>query len=183
MGENKKKNSQEKQEHKIKDEVLENIIEETDDELNEDQLKEAQEKRDEYMQSLMRLQAEFDNYRKRANQEKEMSYTNGYGEAIKNVLPVLDNLSRAIESAIASGNDEIAKGLKMCNDQILADLAKQGLQEIETQDVKFDPLLHNAVIQEPCDDGDKSGYVAGVLQKGYMYKGKILRHSTVNVYE
>lgn len=149
--------------------------------VSADSLKEAEAKRDEYLDALTRLQAEFDNYRKRANVERESAYSNGYAGALKVMLPLMDNLERAIASA--SQCEEIAKGLQMCYDQFFNELKKQGMEEIEAEGKKFDPNVHNAVMQEPCDDAEKSGYVSEVLQKGYAYKGRMLRYSTVKVFE
>lgn len=149
----------------------------------EEMLEELQAKCDENHDSLLRLQAEFDNFRRRTQGEIDSLFSDGMAEAIKLALPVLDNLQRAYDAAQDSGNDNISKGIQMCIDQFMDTFAKKGMEEIPALGEDFDPNVHEAITQEPCNDEKMHGKVADVLQAGYMFKGKVLRYSVVKVYE
>lgn len=123
-----------------------------------------------------RIQAEFNNYRKRNATLRSDSIDDGVRETIKALLPVLDNFDRALQSGDES---PFAKGIDQIRKQFFDVLVKNGLEEIPT-DGGFDPNLHEAVMRD--DEGDcESGTITAVLQKGYMIKGKIIRHTMVKV--
>ena len=141
---------------------------------------EAETKAAQVQDQLLRLQAEFDNYRKRTTAERDGAREDGFADALKLMLPVLDNLERAIASGEAES--AITQGVKMVHQQMLDTFGKKGLTEIDALGQKFDPHLHAAVMQEPCEEESKHDTIAEVMQKGYMYKDRVLRYSAVKVY-
>ena len=166
-----------------KDKKLKKEIEKLQDELKK-ALTTAENAQAQYKEALdarARAQAEFENAKKRMLQEKAQAKDAGFAEAISTVLPAMDNLERALVAA--DPEDALTKGVQMCYDGFFSELKKKGLEEIEAEGMGFDPNLHNAVMQEPCEEDDKHGKVAQVLQKGYQYKGKVIRYSIVKVYE
>ena len=123
-----------------------------------------------------RIQAEFNNYRKRNASLRTDSIDDGMRDVIKGLLPVLDNS----ETALANSDDSsFAKGTEQIHKQLIEVLTKFGLEEIPAEGV-FDPNLHDAVIRDEEGEGE-SGTITAVLQKGYMVKGKIIRHTMVKV--
>lgn len=149
----------------------------------EELLEELQAKCDDNQDALLRLQAEFDNFRRRTQGEIDTLFSDGIAEAIKLTLPMIDNLQRAYDAAQDSGDENISKGIKMCIDQFMDTFAKKGMEEIPALGEDFDPNVHEAITQEPCTDKKMHGKVADVLQAGYTFKGKVLRYSVVKVYE
>lgn len=132
--------------------------------------KELEELKDKYL----RVCAEYDNYRKRTDKEKGESYNAGIAYAAKMLLPVLDNLDRALAF------DPENEGAKMIVKQINEAFTKLGVQEIESDGKPFDPELHNAVMHEEDPEKEES-VVAQTFQKGYTLGGKVLRHAMVKV--
>lgn len=141
-------------------------------------LEEAQRQRDEYIALAQRVQADFDNYRRRNQNARQDAYDDGVRDTLTKLLPVLDNLERAC--AAQGSEDAIREGVQMVLKQTLAMLSAAGVEEITADGVAFDPNLHNAVMQEPAD-GVESGTVLQVLQKGYAQGTRVLRHSMVKV--
>ena len=140
------------------------------------------EERDNYIDLAQRSRAEFDNYRRRSEQQRLESVSDGVREAICALLPVIDNMERAVASASADGNfDALKEGVEMVYKQLLDTLCNLGTEEIKAQDEVFDPNLHHAVLQgEACDD-HACDTVMEVLQKGYCVRDKIVRHAMVKV--
>ncbi|MBQ6183180.1 MAG: nucleotide exchange factor GrpE [Clostridia bacterium] len=132
--------------------------------------KELEELKDKYV----RVCAEYDNYRKRTDKEKGDSYSAGIAYSVKMLLPVLDNLDRALAF------DPENEGVKMIIKQINESFAKLGVEEIESDGKKFDPEFHNAVMHEEDPEKEES-VVVQTFQKGYMLAGKVLRHAMVKV--
>lgn len=126
---------------------------------------------------ILKITAEYDNYRKRTVKEKEGIYTDACEDVLKNMFPVLDNLERA---AAADGSiEDIKKGIEMVIRQFKSSLEKLSVEEIPTKD-GFDPNLHNAVMHvEDESYGEKE--IVEVFQKGYIRGNKVLRHSMVKV--
>lgn len=134
----------------------------------------VQEQEDKYM----RLLAEYDNYRKRSQKEKEASWTNAKAETIKEILPVYDNLARALQQETA--DEAYAKGVEMIMTQLKNALEKLGVEEIPAEGQPFDPNLHNAVMH--VDDEELGeNVVAEVFQAGFKLGDKIIRHAMVKV--
>jgi molecular chaperone GrpE len=152
--------------------------EETRDELLKKLLGKQKESQ-EYLDMLRRTMADFDNYRKRTNKEKESVYDDGFAEAVKTFLPVLDNLERAVNAG-STENSTLYEGLKMVVRIFSDTLEKSGVSEIKTEGEKFNPEYHNAVMHIE-DETFEENSIVEVLQKGYMYKDKIIRHSMVKV--
>ncbi|MBP5249584.1 MAG: nucleotide exchange factor GrpE [Lachnospiraceae bacterium] len=147
--------------------------------------KDKKDKRDEQIAELndkvLRQMAEFDNYRRRTEKEKEASFDNGARAVVEKILPVIDNFERGLASlneeektgAFATGMDKIYK-------QMLDTLSASGLKEIEALNAEFNPDLHNAVMHVE-DDSVGENIVVEVFQKGYIYKDVVVRHAMVKV--
>lgn len=127
---------------------------------------------------LKRSMAEFDNFRKRTEKEKSGMYIVGAKEIIENMLPVVDNFERGL--AQAPEGDAFAEGMQMIYKQLMTTLEGLGVEAIEAVGKEFDPDFHNAVMHvEDEEAGDNM--VVEELQKGYTYKGFVVRHSMVKV--
>ena len=124
--------------------------------------------------------AEFENFRKRTEKEKEVMFETGAKSVIEKILPVVDNFERGLATAPEGEGDAFAEGMKMIYKQLLTELDNMGVKPIEALGKPFDPNLHNAVMQVESDEYE-SGVVAQELQKGYMYRDTVVRHSMVAV--
>lgn len=126
---------------------------------------------------LLRMTAEYDNYRKRTAKEKEGIYTEACTDVLKEILPVLDNLERAL---LANGNvDDVKKGIEMTIKGVSTSFEKLGVEEIDASG-EFDPNLHQAVMHIEDEDFEKNS-VAEVFQKGYKRGEKVIRYTMVKV--
>ncbi|MBR6428162.1 MAG: nucleotide exchange factor GrpE [Clostridia bacterium] len=143
-----------------------------------EKLDKLQEDRDDAVRQAQRLQAEFENYRKRNAQIAADSRDDGVRETVKALLPVADNFERALENA---PEDAFAEGIRNISKQFETALRKCGAEEIEAEG-EFDPKLHDAVMKDSVE-GVPSGHITAVLQKGWRVKGKIVRYSMVKVNE
>ncbi|MGL4656318.1 MAG: nucleotide exchange factor GrpE [Sarcina sp.] len=197
MGKDKKDNIEEKVEEILNEEIKEETVEdvqetENTETANEEELKELRKElmllRDKqqrlenenetYKERLTRIAAEYENYRKRTDKEKERIYTDACEDVLKNMLPVLDNLERAI--AVQDTSVEALKtGVDMTIKQFIDALKKLGVEEIETAD-GFDPSLHQAVMHIQDENFDANS-IAEVFQKGYRKGEKIIRFTMVKV--
>lgn len=135
--------------------------------------------RDEYLDALQRLKAEFDNYRKRADRERQSVVGGATREVVRDLLPVMDNLERAV-AALGGRTQEIVAGLEMVRGQLAGLLAGHGVEEIEAAGRQFDPNVHEAVAQVPSAD-HPDGAVVEVVEKGYRISEHVLRPSRVVV--
>lgn len=158
------------------------MAEETVKEALEDEgeAKEQEDTRDSAMKELfskyVRLQADFENYKKRNKETAKVMYEEGVADVVSDVLPTLDYL----EMAIASQKDEsFRQGLELVKKAFLDALSKYGVEEIEALGKEFDPNVHEAAMNK--DDPDNAGKVVQVLKKGYIRNGKVLRHPLVVV--
>ncbi|QJA10146.1 nucleotide exchange factor GrpE [Romboutsia sp. CE17] len=144
--------------------------------LEEEKMREelAQEK-DKYQ----RLQAEYSNYIRRTNQEKETIGLFANEKIITELIPVIDSMERAVQ-ACDNKEDKLFEGINLVHKQLIDTLAKFGLEEIEAEDAEFDPNLHLAVMQESVD-GLEANKVIMVLQKGYKLGTKVIRPTMVKV--
>ncbi len=130
--------------------------------------------------TLIRLQADFDNYRKRIERERHHERHRGAELLVENLLPVLDGFDRAISAHRDAAHDEYRKGFELIRKQMLDVLSKQGLQKIETEGKRFDPHSHHAIERvETSDQPDDT--VLEELQAGYVFHGKVLRPAMVRV--
>ena len=133
----------------------------------------------------MRLMAEFENFRKRTDKEKEQMFETGAKSVIEKVLPVIDNFERALDMAgpekeSEAEADPFMDGMRKVYKQLMDELDKIGVKPIEAVGQEFNPEFHNAVMQVDSEEYD-SGMVAQEMQKGYMYNDSVVRHSMVGV--
>lgn len=132
---------------------------------------------------LMRQMAEFDNFRKRTEKEKQQMYGIGAAEVVEKLLPVVDNFERGLAAMTEEEKEtSFAQGIEMIYKQLMTALSDLGVTAIEAVGQEFNPDFHNAVIRAPSEDYE-SGVITQELQKGYLYKEKVVRHSMVVVAE
>ena len=143
-----------------------------------DALKEAQAKADEYLNLAQRVQADFENFRRRTKATRAEAFEDGAREFIKQLLPVVDNLERAISQE--TSDESLMTGVKLVYKQLMDALEKRGVTVIDRPKEKFDPNLENAVMQGTAEEGEP-GTVCAVLQKGYKMGDFVLRHAMVKV--
>ena len=134
---------------------------------------------DEYLDLAQRKQAEFANYRRRTEGVRQEAFDDGRRDAIDKLLPVIDNLERALAAA-GEGEDGLKAGVEMVLRQTKETFAKMGVEEIDPLGQPFDAELHNAVMQGGEDEGEP-GTVCMVLQKGYKLGNRVIRHAMVKV--
>ena len=128
-----------------------------------------------------RTMAEFDNYRKRTEKEKSAMYEIGAKDIINKILPVVDNFERGLATIPeADKGTPVAEGMDKIYKQLTKTLEDLGVKEIEAEGIEFNPDFHNAVMHVE-DDSLGENVIAEVLQKGYMYKESVVRHSMVKV--
>lgn len=149
-----------------------------------DSKKSKKDKKDDLIADLndrvMRQMAEFENFRKRSEKEKTQMFEIGAKSTLEKILPVVDNFERGLAAVPEGADDSFVEGMNMIYKQLLTALEETGVKEIEALGGTFDPELHNAVMHID-DDSFGDNEVAEVLQKGYMYKDTVLRHSMVKV--
>jgi len=137
--------------------------------------------RDQYLDLLQRTRAEFENYQKRINKDRDLERRYFASAILLDLLPVLDNLERASAAAEkASEKGPLAEGIGMVLSQFLDFLQRNGVVRIEAQDQPFDPHLHQAVMQQPVAD-KPANTVLQVLEQGYMNQDRVLRPAKVVV--
>ena len=144
----------------------------------EKELEETRAQRDEYLDLVQRKQAEFANYRRRTESVRQEADDDGRRDAIEKLLPVVDNLERALDAA--GEESALRSGVEMVLRQTLETLTKMGVETIDPMGQPFDAELHNAVMQGSAEEGDP-GTVCQVLQKGYRLGGRVIRHAMVKV--
>jgi molecular chaperone GrpE len=158
------------------DEVQESPAVEEKPEQEEDQLVALQRQRDEYLDSLQRLKADFENYRKRAAREYADIVVRANERLVKELLPVLDDLGRALVAADEHEEAKLVEGVQLVHRQLSALLEREGLSEIDT-DGRFDPHVHEALMSQPSDEDE--GTVIEVVQRGYRLGDRVLRPARV----
>ena len=137
-------------------------------------------KADEYLALAQRVQADFDNFRRRNEGVRADAFAEGQRKVATAMLPVLDNLERALAAAENADADALKTGVEMTRKQMVAAYEKLGVTPIDRLGEKFDPNLEEAIMQGTADDGEP-GTVCMVLQKGYMMDKTVLRHAMVKV--
>lgn len=140
-------------------------------------VQEMGEKLAEINDKYLRLYSEFENYRKRTTVEKADLILNGGKDMIKAILPIVDDLERAL-AAMPKAEKE---GVQLIYNKLMATLAQKGLKPIDAKGQKFDENLHEAVSQFPAPDASQKGLVADVVEKGYYLNDKVLRYAKVVV--
>jgi molecular chaperone GrpE len=141
-----------------------------------DELEALQQERDELVDTLQRVQAEFDNYRKRAARDQQSLVARAHERLVKELLPVLDDLERALEAAEAHEEAKLEEGVALVARSFADVLRKEGLEEVAT-DGRFDPHVHEALLSQPSDE--EEGAVIEVLQKGYRLGDRVIRPARV----
>ena len=144
-------------------------------------LSQVQSERDEYLDTLRRVQAEFENYRKRVIKEQTALVDRATEGLVEQLLPVLDSFELALKNFDAAGSEDtesVRKGVELVYAELLGVLEKAGLSRVEAEGKPFDPNVHEAVMQE---EGDGEPVVTDVLRTGYTLKGRVLRPAMVKV--
>ena len=144
------------------------------------QLEEANAKVAECLSMAQRVQADFENYRKRNESVRADSYAEGRRDVAAVMLPVLDNLERAVEASASSQDEALKNGVDLVLKQMMDVYQKLDVQPIDRLGEKFDPNLENAILQGTAEEGEP-GTVCQVLQKGYRMGDKVIRHAMVKV--
>ena len=135
----------------------------------------------ELQDKVMRQMAEFENFRKRTDKEKQAMFDTGAKSVIEKILPVVDNFERGLATVPEeSKEDPFVDGMNRIYKQLMTELENIGVKPIEAVGQEFDPNLHNAVMQVESDEYE-SGVIAQELQKGYTYHDMVVRHSMVGV--
>ena len=182
MDENKDKDiiieavGEEKREEAPREAGLEDSVEAGPPDSPEKELEEAKAR-------ILRLHADFENYRKRVQKEKEEWFHYAALSMIEKLLPVVDNLERALDS-INRQDDEVKSlysGVTLTYRQLKEILEREGLQPIEALGQIFDPVLHEAIMQAPAEEGQPDNLIVEELRKGYRFKDKIVRPAMVKV--
>ncbi len=149
-------------------------------EMIEDLKKKASE-RDQYLDLAQRTRAEFENFQKRNRTDRELERKYAYTSLVRDLLPVLDNLDRALTASQQAGESgSLAKGVAMVQTQFLDLLKRNGITRIDAQDKPFDPNEHEAVMQKPSADHEPNS-VLQVLESGFMIHDRVLRPAKVIV--
>ena len=142
----------------------------------EERLAETEAERDDAIDHLKRVAADFENYRKRAARDQESLVARAHERLVKELLPVLDNLERALEAAEQHEEATLAEGVALVERELRSALSREGLVEIETEG-KFDPHVHEALLTQPSEA--EEGTIIEVLQKGYRLGDRVLRPARV----
>lgn len=140
-----------------------------------EELEAVRRERDEYLDTLKRLKAEFENSRKRQERERERIVELASERLVRELLPVLDNLERALES-----EGDIREGVRATRDQLLGVLEEEGLIPVASDGQRFDPSVHEAVMSQPSEEHEE-GVIVQTFQRGYLLNGKPIRPAKVVV--
>lgn len=177
----KDENNEKNSEDAVVEDIAESEQEQVQDDKKDSKESKLQEEYDKLNQQYIRLAADFDNYRKRQEQERENLIKFGTESALKNMLEVLDNFERG-EKALESVEDceKVKESFNLVHKQVIETLAKLGLEEINAIGEEFDPNFHEAVMQTPTSEHPEHTII-NELQKGYKMGDKVLRPTLVNV--
>ena len=155
---------------------------ESENSEEKDPLEKAQDEISELKNQLLYKVAEFENYRKRTLKERAELILNGGEKFITSILPVLDDMERAIENGAKTDDPEVLReGMSLIYQKFMKTLESQGVSKIDTTDADFDTDLHEAVAMVPGMGDDKKGKVIDCLQQGYKLNDKVIRHAKVAV--
>lgn len=149
-----------------------------------DALEEMEKKLEEQHDKYLRLSAEFDNYRKRTLKEKAELILNGSEKSILSILPIVDDLERALKN-MDNGTDveAVCKGVELIYNKFISVLGQNGVKVIETKDKSLDTDYHEAIAVVPAPEEDKKGKILDCVQTGYTLNDKVIRHAKVVVGE
>ena len=166
----------------MSEELTETHVEEPEhDAPAPDELAKLTAERDEYLALAQRVQADFENYRKRAVRDQERLVAHAHERLVRELLPILDDLERALEAGEQHEEAKLVDGVKLVEQALRSALAKEGLVEIET-DGPFDPHVHEALLTKPSPDAEP-GAVLEVVQRGYRVGDRVVRPARVSVAE
>ncbi len=167
----------------MSDELIGTQVEEPEPEAPtpDDPLATVTAERDAYLDLAQRVQADFENYRKRAAREQERLVAHAHERLVRELLPVLDDLERALEAAERHEEAQLVEGVKLVEKSLRAALAKEGLTEVDTSG-QFDPHVHDALLTQPSE-GAEPGSVLEVVQRGYRVGDRVVRPARVIVAE
>jgi len=154
-------------------------LEATEEAAGDDPAASVERQRDEYLALAQRTQADFENFRKRAAREAAAAGERARGTLVRELLPVLDNLERALASA-EEGEQHLAEGVKLVHSELLAVLQRNGVEQFDPSGERFDPTFHEALSTREEEQTD-SGVVLDVIEKGYRVSGSVLRPARVVV--
>jgi molecular chaperone GrpE len=153
-------------------------LDQAEERVQEDPLAAAEAKAQEHLDDLKRLAAEFENYKKRTAREQASLSARATERLVKELLPIVDDLERALEAAEEHEEAKLEEGVRLVHRQLASVLEREGLAEIET-DGKFDPHVHEALLSQPSEADE--GSVIEVLQKGYRLGDRVIRPARVVV--
>lgn len=146
-----------------------------------DRLRKHAAERDQYLDIAQRARAEFENYQKRVQRDREQERKYINGPLVLDLLPIFDNLARAVEAAKQAGEEgPLVQGVAMVQAQFVEQLKRNGITRIEAQGQPFDPNLHQAIMQQPTAD-TPPGTVLQVVEQGFMNNDRVLRPAKVVV--
>ncbi|MDY0405524.1 nucleotide exchange factor GrpE [Virgibacillus sp. 179-BFC.A HS] len=145
-----------------------------------EEVEKLRQEKDKIFNQLARTQAEYDNFKKRTQKEKQADQKYRAQELVTALLPAIDNFERALQAEATDGVASFMEGMSMIYNQLMEALQSQGVSPIETVGKEFDPNLHHAVMQAEDDNYD-SNIVVEELQKGYMLKDRVIRPAMVKV--
>lgn len=152
------------------------------EDTDEDPLEKAQKEIEELKTQMLYKAAEFDNYRKRTLKERAELILNGGEKVITTILPIIDDMERAIENGAKTDDPKVLReGMDLIHQKFIKTLEAQGVSIIETENADFDTDVHEAVAMVPGMGDDKKGKVIDCLQKGYKLNDKVIRHAKVAV--
>ena len=165
----------------VSDSVADNNSESSDEE-EQDPLEKALAEIEELKTQMLYKTAEFDNYRKRTLKEKAELILNGGEKAVSAILPIIDDMERAIDNGAKTDDPTVLReGMELIYNKFVKALESLGVKEIETQNADFNTDVHEAVAMVPGMGDDKKGKVIDCLQKGYQLNDKVIRHAKVAV--
>jgi molecular chaperone GrpE len=166
----------------VSDEVENESVASLEDDATEafDDRSEAERQRDDYLDALQRLQADFENYRKRVARSSDDAATRAAGEIVAKLLPVLDAFDYA-RAHFADAESAEAEALAQARGLLLDSLKREGLERIDDVDAIFDPQVHDAVAHVEGDETSSGPVVEDVLRAGYRWRGAVLRPAMVKV--
>lgn len=144
-------------------------------------LAEALAERDDFKDKYQRTFSEFNNYKKRTASTRAEAFKDGQCDVVSKMLPVLDNFERALEHIEGGEDDAVVQGFKMVYKQMTMTIEQMGVAEMGTPGDVFDPNCHQAIQMVEPKEGEESGTIAGVVQKGYKMDDRVIRHCMVMV--
>lgn len=171
-------------EQEVVDDAEQELVDEEsqpDSEIGNEEVEQLKQEKEELQDRLLRLQADYDNFRKRNEKEKEANLKYRSQQIVSELLPVVDNFERALKVEVKEESTaSFVEGIEMVYRQLKDALKKEGVEDIKTEGETFDPHVHQAVMQVE-DDQYESNVVIEELQKGYKLKDRIIRPAMVKV--